>query len=143
MRKKSSPLITLLFALTMAACGGESQKGSPGEEACAVGSRLTETRLFFGFGRKNAPPVSPEEWQDFLDKEVTPRFKEGLTVIDADGQYLGMAGDLTKEDSRILILLHDGSEASSKAIDAIRDTYNTRFDQEAVLRIDQEVCAAF
>lgn len=50
---------------------------------------------------------------------------------------------LPKEDSRVLILLYEGGAASSRDIDAIRDAYTTLFDQESVLRVDQEICAAF
>jgi hypothetical protein len=32
--------------------------------------------------------VSSEQWQQFLDRHITPRFPEGLTVIEASGQYL-------------------------------------------------------
>ncbi len=135
----SFALALITLALT-SACGDEPRAG---EAACAVGEEMTETSLFFGFGRKGAPPVSVAEWQEFLDATVTPLFKEGLTVIDGYGQYLGMEGDLAKEDSRVLILLYDGSAARSKDIEAIREAYKMRFDQESVLRVDEEVCASF
>lgn len=31
--------------------------------------------------------VSDEDWRAFLAAEVTPRFPDGLTVIDAAGQW--------------------------------------------------------
>ena len=135
--------IALLLSLSVAACGGESLKRALDGPACEIGSLMVETRLFFGLGRKDAPPVSEAEWQDFLDKEVTPRFEEGLTVLDADGQYLGMDGTLIQEESRVLILIYNGNEARSRDIEAIRDAYKARFDQESVLRIDQPICADF
>jgi len=36
--------------------------------------------------------VSEEDWQRFLNVEVTPRFPDGLTVYDVYGQYRGSDG---------------------------------------------------
>jgi hypothetical protein len=30
--------------------------------------------------------ITAEEWQQFVDRDVTPRFRDGLTVFDAHGQ---------------------------------------------------------
>jgi hypothetical protein len=130
--------LPLLIALSLAAsaCGGD-------EAACEVGSEMHRTELFFGRDRKNAGQVTEEEWQNFVDTSVTPRFKDGLTMYDVDGQYLMENGSLVREDSKVIILLHDGSAAISKDIDTIRDEYKQRFDQESVLRIDAVSCVAF
>jgi len=104
---------------------------------------MMRTDLFFGLARKDAPPVSPEEWQDFVDTTVTPLFQEGLTIFDADGQYQSPSGPLVKEDSKVLILLHDGTRPHLDAIESIRGAYIQRFDQDSVLRVDTPVCVAF
>lgn len=41
------------------------------------------------------------------------------------------------------MLLHDGSQAVSDGIEAIREEYKARFNQESVLRIDEPVCIDF
>jgi hypothetical protein len=41
--------------------------------------------LLFGVSRKGAP-VSDEEWQSFVDQEVTPAFPDGLTILEGYGQ---------------------------------------------------------
>jgi len=48
-----------------------------------------------------------------------------------------------RPDSKVIILLHEGSAAISKEIDTIRDEYKQRFNQESVLRIDAVSCVAF
>ena len=50
-----------------------------------------DTKLYFGLGLANAPDkgVSEAQWRDFLDKEVTPRFPSGLSVVDVYGQWQG------------------------------------------------------
>lgn len=126
----------LALSLATSACGED-------EAACEVGSEMHRTELFFGRDRANAEPVSEAEWQNFVDTSVTPRFRDGLTMYDADGQYLLENGNLVREDSKVLVLLHDGNAAISRDIDTIRDEYKQRFNQESVLRIDAVSCVAF
>ncbi|OJH40348.1 DUF3574 domain-containing protein [Cystobacter ferrugineus] len=132
-----SPALVLALGLSLSACGGVP------ETACLVGSELFRTELFFGMNRENDVPVTDAEFDDFVDTVVTPRFRDGLTVYDADGQYLMNNGNLIHENSKILVLLHDGSAARSADINAIREEYKQRFHQESVLRIDSPSCVAF
>src|SRR5450631_4721750 len=50
-----------------------------------------DTRLYFGLGPADIPDkgISESAWRDFLDKEVTPRFPAGLSVVDVYGQWQG------------------------------------------------------
>jgi len=52
-----------------------------------------DTRLYFGLGPFDEPGkgmgVSEAEWRLFLDREVTPRFSSGLSVLDVYGQWQG------------------------------------------------------
>ncbi|WP_434391440.1 DUF3574 domain-containing protein [Melittangium boletus] len=132
-----SPLpFVLAVSLALSACG-------PEEAACAVGNELYRTELFFGLDRAHAAPITDAEFQDFVDTVVTPRFKAGLTVLEARGQYRMDTGELVYEPSKLIVLLHDGSTAISGEINAIREEYKQRFQQEAVLRIDSLSCVAF
>lgn len=49
--------------------------------------------------------VSEGEFQTFLDTVVTPLFPAGLTVFDAQGQFLGSSGILIREASKLLTLI--------------------------------------
>ncbi len=131
--------------LGLPGCTLATDTGYPIEETCAVGAPIVRVRteLFFGLDRFEDPPVTEAEWQEFVDTEVTPRFEEGLTVLSSYGQYLTESGELITEDSKILILLHDGSPAASADIEAIRQAYLARFDQESVLRVDADACVGF
>jgi hypothetical protein len=124
----------MTLGLLTSGCGGES---------CEVGGELHRTELFFGLDRENAEPVSEAEWLSFVDTSVTPRFQAGLTMFDVDGQYLMGNGNLVRENSKVIILLHDGSSGPSTSIESIRDEYKQRFNQESVLRIDSVSCVAF
>ena len=53
-----------------------------------------DTQLYFGLGLADASDadekskgVSEAAWRDFLDKEVSPRFPAGLSVVDVYGQW--------------------------------------------------------
>jgi hypothetical protein len=127
------PLL-LTLGLLSAACGGQT---------CQSGQEQHRTDLFFGLDRENASPITETEFQDFVDTSVTPRFKDGLTILNANGQYLMDDGNLVHENSKVIVLLHDGSSAHSKDIDTIREEYKTRFNQESVLRVDSTSCVNF
>ncbi len=138
----------LAVLLATAGCDGSADEDlqpvatSP-EVACDSGDVMIRTDLFFGLDRFEEPPVTQEEWQDFVDTVVTPRFGDGLTQFDVDGQYLATTGELIHEDSRLIMLLHDGGQEASDDIEAIREEYKERFNQESVLRIDEPVCIDF
>lgn len=76
--------------------------------------------------------ISPAEFELFLDKEVTPAFPDGLTWLEAHGQWMG-----GKEDSYQLILLYPYSNRkANREIEEIRGDYKRLFQQESVLRAD-------
>ena len=71
-----------LAALALLACGGED------EAPCPEGSdRYAEYQLLLGRSTSDGGEVSEEEWLAFLADTVTPRFPDGLTVLDAAGQW--------------------------------------------------------
>src|SRR5215216_6139779 len=103
------------------------------------------TELFFGTAKPDGTAVSAAEWEAFLDAEITPRFPEGLTVLEAAGQWQEADGDIVEERSKVVLLLYPptAQEESHAEIEAIRAAYERRFGQEAVLRADERpVCAS-
>ena len=116
-----------------AACSGD-QFGEP----------FARTELFFGLSRPSGQPIRNREFNRFVDAEVTPRFSEGLTVLEADGQFKDSTGNIVEEESRVLVLLYPpGEPALSKEIEEIREDYKEQFDQESVLRVDAASCVSF
>jgi hypothetical protein len=110
---------------------------------CALPARAqVRHELVFGTARPHGSPIGEDEWQSFVDSVVTPRFPDGLTVLDARGQWRG-AGGLTKEHSRILVIWHDRLPSRDADIEAVRSAYKARFDQESVPRIDSVSCVSF
>lgn len=109
----------------------------------AGGTAFARTELFFGLSRSVGADISEAEFAGFVDTKVTPRFPDGLTLVDGDGQFRGSDGEVIKEGSKLLILLHGGSNAESKKIEAVRTDYKTQFQQESVLRTDIVNCVSF
>lgn len=123
---------------TLAGCAGVAP------QACAPGLiRMTQAELFFGRNVPARAPVSEEEWQRFLDEEVTPRFPDGFSVANVSGQYRNSARMIVRESSKELLIVLPGSLADQAKLNAIRDAYKRRFNQESVLLAEQPVCAAF
>ncbi|TFZ48250.1 DUF3574 domain-containing protein [Serratia proteamaculans] len=110
---------------------------------CTVGDPMTQTTLYFGLNRPAGPVISATEWQRFVDRQVTPRFKDGLSVFDAKGQWLGNDGKLARENSKALMLIHAPGKESETNIEALRSSYKQQFAQDSVMRVDTPVCVAF
>ncbi|NJM59304.1 MAG: DUF3574 domain-containing protein [Oscillatoriales cyanobacterium RU_3_3] len=99
--------------------------------------------LYFGLSKLNGETVSESEWQEFVKEIITPRFREGLTVLDGSGQFLNSAGILIREKSKIVILIYESSAEKEGAVNEIIETYKRRFQQESVLRTTTEVKVSF
>jgi hypothetical protein len=104
---------------------------------------LTRTELFFGLRKPNGTEVNNAEFQRFLNREVTPRFPDGFTVLSGSGQFKDARGDILQERSNLLILLYPIARSSNQKIEQIRKAYLTTFQQQSVLRTDQISCASF
>jgi hypothetical protein len=106
----------------------------------ALGQTLlfARTELFFGTAKADGSAVTDEQFLAFLDAEITPRFPDGLTLLEGDGQFRGEDEVIIKEKSFLLILLYplQGFRESSARIESIRELYKSEFDQESVLRVD-------
>jgi hypothetical protein len=122
----------------------KAQTGAPsraGARRAGPPDPFVRTELFFGTNRPDRPPVSDAEWRQFLDREITPCFPDGLTVVTGDGQFRNADGAIIQERSIILILLYpvEVRRESSARIEYIREAYKRAFQQESVLRVDDRL----
>ena len=114
------------------------------QPTCAPGATAGETaQLFFGRNIAGAPGVSDADWRAFVDAEITPRFPDGLTVLDAAGQWRGASGAVEREASKVVVLMLSGAPDEEGRLAAVRAAYKARFQQEAVLQVRQKACVAF
>ena len=106
-------------------------------------TNLLKDELYFGLTKPGGEIVSESEWQEFVKAVITPRFREGLTVLDGSGQFLNSSGMLIRENSKIVILIYENSPEKNRAINEIIETYKRSFQQESVLRATSEVKVSF
>lgn len=80
--------MALVLAGLLSGCvaGGSSSTSAPKPGVCPADKSMVQTTLYFGLSRP-AKDITAEEWQQFVDRDVTPRFRDGLTVFDAHGQW--------------------------------------------------------
>jgi hypothetical protein len=137
------PLVLAAVVLAACAAGGGVRPGPVVSEPAIGGVELVRTELLFGRARPDGSLISEVEWIAFVDEHVTPRFPDGLTVVDARGQYRTRAGQIVREPSKLLIVLHDGSSRSRAALEEIRTAYKRLFDQESVLIMSAPARASY
>jgi len=124
----------LLFAVALTVVPGAHARA-----VCPVGLHPVETvELFFGRGA-----VSDAEWQGFLDAEVTPRFPDGLSAWDVQGQWTAPDGRLSREPSKVVLLVLGPKPGQQARITALIEAYKAQFHQQSVLRVEHRDCAAF
>ena len=115
----------------------------PASDACRAGEEpaIVES-LYFGTAMPGGR-VSSEDWQRFLADTITPRFPDGLTAWAAAGQWRNPAGELHKEDSYVLHVVHKDEAKYDTAVREVIVIYKARFRQEAVLRVRSASCMSF
>jgi hypothetical protein len=114
-----------------------------GLSTCRPGAaQMARIELLFGTARKSGAAVGDVEWQSFLATEVTPRFPDGLTVLTGFGQWRS-GESVRKEGSRVLLIFAPRRPDNDARIEAIRDAYKARFEQDSVLRVDGLSCVSF
>ncbi len=140
---KILPLSVVVSGALLSGCATQAN-GHNQANACQVGFSMAQTTLYFGMSRPHGADITQAQWQSFVDQEVTPRFRDGLTVFNAKGQWLGNDGKVAREGSRALMLIHSKDDAkSNQAIEDLRQIYKTKFEQESVMRVDSTQCVSF
>ena len=136
-------VLAFVFSLTaLLACS----PAEPTASGCPEGwDQVTEYRLYFGRSDATGSPdaVSDEAWAEFLADTITPRFPDGLTVTDGAGQWRGDAGEILKEQSKVLTLLVWPDDTAQQRLNEIAAEYERRFSQESVLLTSTPACASF
>ena len=109
-------------------------------------SGWVDTRLYFGLGPAEHldQGVNEARWREFLDREVTPRFPHGLSVLDVYGQWLSK-GKTTPERlrSKLLIIDYPDTQENRDKIDAIRSAWKAMTGDQSVLRVTEPADVSF
>ena len=103
----------------------------------------TEIDLYLGRDIPGGDVVSEGQFRQFLAEVVTPRFPDGLSVLDVEGQFRSSTGAIVREQSRLLVILVPDAAVIADKVGQIVADYKQRFGQESVLRAEHPVCLAF
>ena len=129
---------------TTSPAASSTLQGDAAHPAQALG--WVETRLYFGLGPASDPAsgVSEDGWRAFLDAEVTPRFPDGLSVVDVYGQWQGK-GQASPERlrSKLLLIDYPDTPANRAKVEAIRAAWKQRTGDQSVLRVTQPAEVSF
>jgi hypothetical protein len=142
-------VVLVCVAAPVRAMGGQAAasatlKGDAAHPAHAV--RWVDTRLYFGLGPADdaTKGVSEAAWREFLDKEVTPRFPAGLSVMDVYGQWQGKDEKAPERiRSKVLIIDYPATAANARKIEAIRAAWKQKTGDQSVMKVTEAAQVSF
>ena len=101
-------------------------------------------QLLFGRNIGGRLGVSEAEWGRFVDREISPRFPDGLTVLDAKGEWRDPARKtLVHEPSKLVEIVLPGKPDDGERLEQIAAAYKSRFRQQSVGIVVQGACVSF
>jgi Protein of unknown function (DUF3574) len=112
---------------------------------CRSGQKPSQVaELMFGRKIGNRIGVSEAAWRRFVDREISPRFPDGLTVLDASGLWRDRStAKLVREPSKIVQIMLPGHPEDISRLNEIAETYKARFKQQSVAMIVRPACVSF
>ena len=130
--------IAVLLALAPAASASAQIACRADQKASAVVEMMFGRKIGERIGVTNAA------WARFVDREITPRFPDGLSVVDAAGQWQDpVRKRVVREPSKIVTIVLRDSEKGQSEIDAIAQAYKRQFRQQSVGVIVRPACVSF
>ena len=135
-------LIAGLLTLGLAGCDTPPPSVAAAPACRPPLAAATMIELYFGRALPGGGEVSEAQWTAFLAQSISPRFPDGLTVIDARGQSADGSGRIVPERTKLVQLgVRDGTAAAAK-VDAVIADYKRRFQQIGGFRVERPVCAS-
>jgi hypothetical protein len=151
----SSLLLAPILGLALAGCAHQSVSTAPAAVApTLIGDPAhpgqtkgwVDTKLYFGLGPADQPEqgVSEAQWVEFLDRQVTPRFPNGLSVLNVFGQWQGKNESAPERlRSKILIIDYPDTQENRDRIEAIRVAWKQKTGDQSVMRVTEPAEVSF
>lgn len=128
-------LVLVLALATASACAARG---------VGAGEAWVRDELWMGAEIPGGGEVTDEAWSAFVAEEITPRFPDGFSVVEAAGHWRHPDGTPVKERTRVVVILHAAEDSGAeRALAAIAAAYVARFRQDAVLRTSDRVSVRF
>ena len=106
--------------------------------------------LFFGrdiapqYRQALGPMVTEAQWRGFERTVLTPAFPDGLTEIDARGQWRDPAtGTIVREPTKTVIIAAPDTDQTRDRLTEVMNRYRSEFHQQSVGLILRQDCANF
>ena len=106
--------------------------------------------LFFGrtiapaYQRDLGATVTDAQWAAFTRDVLTPAFPDGMTRVDAEGQWRDpTTGVIAHQPSTLVIVAAPDTERTRRNLADVMAQYRTQFHQQSVGLILRRDCAAF
>ena len=133
MRRAVRPtLCAMLFAAQMTGASAQGSTCPPPQKP------MLDVELLLGRGK-----ASDARWRDFLAREVSPRFPDGLTACETAGQWRDPARNvIVREKSRVLRMIVP-ADAPHDRIEAVAESYKKQFAQKSVGIVMRHACVSF
>lgn len=127
------------FALCLFTATAQAQ-----ELTCEAPAKpMLRAELMFGRNIGGRLGVTDARWRDYVARELTPRFPDGLTVLDAHGQWRDPHGTIVRERTKLVVIVTADDTGARKRIAEATAAYRQRFQQQSVGVVTRPVCAAF
>jgi hypothetical protein len=132
-----------LTAIFLALAWSGSASAQSGE--CHAGQKPQQVaELLFGRKIGDRIGVSETQWARFVDRGISPRFPDGLTVLDAKGEWRDTARNtIVREPSKVVEIVLPGKPDDVDALNQIAQAYKTRFRQQSVGIVVRAACVSF
>ena len=132
-----------LLALLLQGCGGGSV-ADPSDCKFQGSKSMLVAEIAFGRNVKGGPGVSDADWAEFQRETLTRQFPDGLTVMDAVGQWTDpRAKRMVSEPSKFVFLAAPDTPATLQSLRIVTDAYKRRFGQDSVMIVVNPRCVAF
>ncbi len=139
MKSSVVPTFGLFAALALGGCTTASLMGCRGDQ-----QGMLAAELLFGRRIGDRGTVSEAEWARFLAREISPRFPDGLTVLDAAGHWRDATRNrIMREPSKVVLIVFRDDPQKQEDLNAIAAAYKRQFRQQSVGIVIKPACASF
>ncbi len=143
MRSLAAPISAFWAAAAALTALAGCQTAPPRAPSCPAGQISQQTaQLYFGGMFGPASKISATQFRKYVDEELTPRFPDGLTVLDGGRQWRGEENKAIREAAKVVLIVLPKTHAARSRIDAARSAYWSRFHQDAVIEVMPPACVA-
>jgi len=112
---------------------------------CPAGLKPQQVaELLFGRNIGGRLGVSEAQFDRFVAREVSPRFPDGLTILDGRGEWRDATrGVSVHEPSKVVEIVLPGGAGDIEALNQVATAYKSAFHQQSVGIVVRGACVGF